>query len=355
MTTEGLTTSSAADVEAARLLLARLGVSIEDLQATTQVEAAQANVAKVPTFGVYVPLVMTAMGGGTAGRGGEVYRSSFKQIVEAWAELRLDQRTTSDLEALAERARSRARATQRRGLRDGRCAAATMVSALRCIYKHAVNDEIIEPGRNPAGRLAIPRRLPSTRRALPNDRLQEVVEVASTTGDDPELDALLMRLHIETACRRGGALHLRLGDLDPDNCLIQLGEKGGTVRWQPVSPTLMTHLIRHAHDRGVTGPAEQLLRRRNGKPITRARYTTLWGRVRGHLPWADRQLISAHWIRHTTLTWVERNFGHAIARAFAGHTDHYNDGSTHTYVRATTAEVATAVAALTNEPHPLAT
>lgn len=28
-----------------------------------------------------------------------------------------------------------------------------------------------------------------------------------------------------------------------------------------------------------------------------------------------------HWIRHTALTWVERNFGYAVARACAGHTD----------------------------------
>jgi hypothetical protein len=33
------------------------------------------------------------------------------------------------------------------------------------------------------------------------------------------------------------------------------------------------------------------------------------------------QQISTHWLRHTTLTWVERNFGYAIARAYAGHTD----------------------------------
>ena len=32
-----------------------------------------------------------------------------------------------------------------------------------------------------------------------------------TTGDDPELDTLL-RLHTETACRRGGALALRLAE-----------------------------------------------------------------------------------------------------------------------------------------------
>jgi hypothetical protein len=32
--------------------------------------------------------------------------------------------------------------------------------------------------------------------------------VAATTGDDPELDTLILRLHTETAYRRGGALVL---------------------------------------------------------------------------------------------------------------------------------------------------
>ena len=51
-----------------------------------------------------------------------------------------------------------------------------------------------------------------------------------------------------------------------------------------------------------------------------------------------------------------RNFGYAIAKAYAGHTDTGSDaGATATYVRATTHEVATALAALTGEPHPLAT
>ena len=60
--------------------------------------------------------------------------------------------------------------------------------------------------------------------------------------------------------------------------------------------------------------------------------------------------------RHTTLTWVERNFGYAVAKAYAGHTDSGSDaGATSTYVRATTHEVAAALAALTGEPHPLAT
>jgi integrase/recombinase XerC len=53
---------------------------------------------------------------------------------------------------------------------------------------------------------------------------------------------------------------------------------------------------------------------------------------------------------------VERNFGLAVAHAYAGHTDEAgNKGTaTLTYVRATLTEVATALSALTGEPHPLA-
>jgi len=68
---------------------------------------------------------------------------------------------------------------------------------------------------------------PSTRRAVPDARLAEINHVAATTGNDPALDTLLLRLHTETACRRGGALALRPDDLDPDQCLIRLREKGG--------------------------------------------------------------------------------------------------------------------------------
>jgi hypothetical protein len=50
------------------------------------------------------------------------------------------------------------------------------------------------------------------------------------------------------------------------------------------------------------------------------------------------------------------NFGFAVAHAYAGHTDGAGDtgSATSTYVRATLTEVATALAALTSEPHPLA-
>jgi hypothetical protein len=39
------------------------------------------------------------------------------------------------------------------------------------------------------------------------------------------LDALLLRLHMETACRRGGALALTPDDLDQEQCLIGYARK----------------------------------------------------------------------------------------------------------------------------------
>ncbi|MBW0009365.1 MAG: site-specific integrase, partial [Pseudonocardiales bacterium] len=98
----------------------------------------------------------------------------------------------------------------------------------------------------------------------------------------------------------------------------------------------------------------QLLRYKNGKALTARRYDHLWVRLGAHLPWVATQQISTHWLRHTTLTWVERNFGYAIARTYAGHTDNGNAGTTATYVRASIPEIATALATLTGEPHPLA-
>ncbi|GAA2219080.1 hypothetical protein GCM10010429_51800 [Micromonospora olivasterospora] len=329
-------------MDAARLLLARMGISPADL-----VQAA-AERPPAPTFAEYVPVVSAAVTAGTR----RAYGSYWNRVLEHWGQRRLDEPTPSEIEQLAEYVKTHVVA--RRNARGGRSAAEHLIAALRCLYKRAVADGFIAAADNPALKVAKPRRLPSTRRAVADSRLAEINAVAASTGDDPALDSLLLRLHTETACRRGGALALRPVDLDPDQCLILLREKGDTVRWQPVSPTLMRYLQRHAEERYATGMG-QLLRYRNGQPITYRRYDHLWVRIGEHLPWVYVQQISTHWLRHTTLTWVERNFGYAVARAYAGHSDSGGDvGTTTTYVRASLQEVAAALAALTNEAHPLA-
>lgn len=82
--------------------------------------------------------------------------------------------------------------------------------------------------------------------------------------------------------------------------------------------------------------------------------TTCGSGVGVRLPWVAAQQVSTHWLRHTTLTWVERNFGYAVARAYAGHNGRSDAGTTSTYVRADVHEVALALSTLTNERHPLA-
>jgi len=326
--------SQRAAVEAALLVLERMGLSAADLLSVP------AGRREVPTFAEYVPVVSGAVSAGTR----RAYGSYWNRVVGQWGGRRLDEITPSEIRQLM--AYVKAHVVPRRNARGGRSAEEHLVAALRCLYQRAVDDGLIAEADNPARKVAKPRRLPSTRRAVPDTRLAQINEVAATTGDDPELDTLLLRLHTETACRRGGALALRPADLDPEQCLVLLREKGETVRWQPVSPTLMK---RHAP------PDGQLLRYASGRPITYRRYDHLWTRIGGHLPWVATQQVSTHWIRHTTLTWVERNFGYATARAYAGHNGTSGDaGVTSTYVRASVHEVAAALAALTSEPHPLA-
>jgi site-specific recombinase XerD len=333
---------SAADLDAARLLLERLGVTPTDLLTTP------ADRPPVPTFAQYIPVVSAVVTDGTR----RVYGSYWNRILDHWADRRLDEPTPSEIKQLM--AHVKTHIVARRNTRGGRSAAEHLIAALRCLYRHAEADGLITEADNPARKVDKPRRLPSTRRAVTDTRLAEINHIAATTGNDPGLDTLILRLHTETACRRAGALALRPRDLDPDQCLILLREKGETVRWQPVSPTLMSHLNRHVEHRGAPRDG-QLLRYTTGRPITYRRYDHLWTRIGTHLPWVTTQGISTHWLRHTTLTWVERNFGYAIAHAYAGHTDGGSDvGSTSTYIRASLSEIAAAVAALTGEPHPLA-
>lgn len=328
-----------AELEAARLLLARMGISPADLVGAGRPAS--------PTFAEYIPVVREAVSDGSR----KAYNTYWNRVLEHWSQRRIDEVRATDIERLAEHVK--ANRVQRRNARGGHGSAENLIAALRCLYRRAVADGLLSERENPALKVSKPRRMPTTRRAVPDTRLAEINEAAARTSEDPDLDSLLLRLHTETACRRGGALALRPMDLDPTQCLIRLQEKGDTVRWQPVSPTLMRHLLLHAEQRQAP-PDGQLLRYRNGRPITRRRYDTLWGRIGEQLPWVATQQISTHWLRHTTLTWVERNFGYAIARGYAGHTDRGSDvGSTATYVKATIEELAAAVSALTGEPHPM--
>ncbi|MFG1885790.1 tyrosine-type recombinase/integrase [Micromonospora sp. NPDC049102] len=151
-------------------------------------------------------------------------------------------------------------AVSRRNSRNGRHAGEHLIAAARAFYRRAIADGLIDAAASPAHRVAEPRRLPGTRRALTAHELEEINAMARTSGNDVILDALLLRLHTETACRRSGALALRLVDLDTTNGLVRLTEKGSTVRWQPITLDLAGHLREHTDARGAVLPTDPLLR-----------------------------------------------------------------------------------------------
>ncbi len=331
-----------ARIAAARELLAQLGVTVADLQRETH------KVPAVPTVGEYLPRVAAAAGPGAQ----RTYGSYWVRMAAAWGDRPLDAVAASDIEAMQRRIA--ATAVSRRNGRGGRHAGEHVIAAARAVYNRAIADGLIEPGASPAHRVAKPRRLPSVRRALLDWELEEINQAARTSGNDVVLDPILLRLHTETAARRGGALALRVMDLATERGLVRLREKGDTLRWQPVTLELASCLADHAACRGATQPGDALLRFRDGRPLTSRRYDHLWHRLGQQLPWVAAQGISTHWLRHTTLTWVERHFGYGIARAYAGHT-HTTGPATTTYIKADLQAVATALAAMTGQPHPLAT
>ena len=325
----------------ARQLLDQLGLTAADLFADGD------RPATVPTVAEYLPRVVAAAGPGAR----RAYGSYWTRMTAAWGSWPLTAVTASDIEALQRELTATARS--RSNSRNGRYAGEHVIAASRAMFNRAIADGFINADASPAHRVAKPRRLPSTRRALTGGELDAINKVARGCGNDAILDALLLRLHTETACRRGGALSLRLIDLDALRGLVRLTEKGGTVRWQPISLELATALTEHARARGAVLHADQLLRYRDGRPLTSRRYDQLWHRIGQRLPWVAAQGISTHWLRHTTLTWVERHFGYGVARAYAGHTDSTGPATT-TYIKADLHAVATALAALTGQPHPLA-
>ena len=205
MTTPHLTEhprSQQAIVDAALLMLRQMGLSPDDLV------TAPRDRPPVPTFAEYVPVVSAAVTAGTR----RAYGSYWNRVLEHWGERRLDEIAPSEIRQLMSYVKTHVVA--RRNARGGRSATEHLVAALRCLYRHAEDDGLITPDENPARKVDKPRRLPSTRRAVTDDRLAEICQAAADGGDDPELDTLLLRLHTETACRRGGALALRPDDLD---------------------------------------------------------------------------------------------------------------------------------------------
>src|ERR1700722_3432636 len=164
------------NIAAALLLLKKMGIDPADLLHDS------AAAPQIPTFADYIPLVSRAVGDGTR----RVYTTYWNRVIDAWGPRLITEPSPLEISQLAED--TKANVVPRRNARGGRSAAEHLIGALRCMYNHAVADGFLSAAENPAARVPKPRRLPSSRMALPGGRLAEISAVAASTGDDPALD-----------------------------------------------------------------------------------------------------------------------------------------------------------------------
>lgn len=200
--------------------------------------------------------------------------------------------------------------------RHGIGAEEAMVLATRAAFGAAVQTGVIRA--NPASTVALPERPPSRRCALTSTQLEAAHLAVTARSRDPGLDDLVFQLLRETACRRHGAIRLAQDDLAPVTRAVRLIEKYGKQRWVPVSAHLMHRLQRHAVERHDGCPV--VLHRADGAHLTDKWFQGFARRLQT-LPWSSELGVSAHWIRHTTLTDIERIAGIRVAAAYAGHSD----------------------------------
>lgn len=318
-----------------------LGLTREELLAAL-LETPSEPTRDLPTVAEYTPKVRAASRAGSL----RTYGAYWAKFEAEFGTRRLDEFTVTDLRAFIEKVRLGS--LRRRGSIDGAGAAENAIGALRRLFTCAMDDGYVLA--NPALKIPKPARHPSRRRALSDEELTALAQATQTRSKDPGLDLLLMRFHLEAGARRGGALALTGADLDRTHARVRLHEKGGTAWWQPVSPTLIAALVAHAEARGTLAADQPVFYLSSGTPLPSRHYDTLYRYWRRECPWADTNLVSAHWLRHTTATKIERKYGRAVAHRFLRHSGgDVTDG----YVKATEGDLARAVQWLTGETHPL--
>lgn len=314
-----------------------LGIDLADLIAADRAAAA------LPTLGTYLDEITVTFSAATA----TTYRPYWRLAASHLGDHRLAEITFADLTTVVEAAAERA--VRNRPGSTGRASRETCVAALRAVFKRAHADGLI--ATNPTVGLTRPPRARSRRRALDDHELAQLIGAVRVTSRDPDLDLLLVRFHLESGARREGALNLRRRDLDARRATVWLREKADNEREQPISPSLIVLLERHAISRGSGQPDDALFRTRSGRPLSARHYDPLFARARTCLPWTERTPVSAHVLRHTAVTAVGRLAGYPVAQAFAGHAPPSVTGR---YLHATVNEIAAAIATLTGDCHPLA-
>lgn len=289
-------------------LLASGAVSLADLQEAA--ERAASGIPTVPTHEAFMPVAVAACSPGSL----RTYRTTWRRLVARFGDIPVDRVTTADLAAMAKEVRYAA-AAERGGTGVG--AEEGFIRGCRRWYELAFKQGYCRT--NVAARVDYSKRNPRVRRALTSLEIEQIYQAVLDTSGDLDLDLLILDFHRETAARQGGATSLRVTDINLDRGSVLLREKGDTERETPCSRDVLNRILTHWKKRSPSATDATALRYRNGSPVTRRRYNTLFGKVQDALPWARRLLVSSHWIRHTTLTDVSRATNGRVAAAYAGH------------------------------------
>ncbi len=234
---------------------------------------------------------------------------------------------------------------------DGRGAQETQVQASRWLWDQMRRDGVVPA--NVAKDVKMPSRQEPLARSLDVPDFLTVHSLAITTGDDPDLDGLILRHMVIQATRRGGVLALRCKGIDRDACTVTYwDEKRDTHRTRPSTPEHLDALVAHALERGprVPAPADapDEVRRtgipaltpgdpvfyyrpedtfdadgyfvaRRARPLTRKRFESLFTRIRRHHPGFDARGLRPHDIRHTSGRLLYEAGGDAAAKLQLAH------------------------------------
>lgn len=241
------------------------------------------------------------------------YKTNFRRLVERFGGQGLNEVTTEQLVVMGRDIFEGSIASGGIGLG----AQSSFIHSARFFYRIAMEDGAVRS--NPAAGVQLPRRRRRVRRALSERELRDVYDTVIETSQDVRLDILLLDFHRETAARRGGAIALRMCDINIDRSSVLLREKGGHEREVPASRELLRRMLELAARRGALDSIDSVFRYRNGSCLTRRRYNTIFKHVQQRVPWASRLGVSIHWFRHTTLSDIAAAAGIRVAAAYAGH------------------------------------
>jgi len=150
--------------EALRLIASRFGLDAHTLSAV-------GDSPPMPTFAEYIQRLRNALSATTT----HSYDPYWRVVENAWGQRTLDAPTVTEINELVTWHRGRARV--RADSRGGRGAATHMVSAIRCIYRHAEFDGLISLSTNPARLVKELKRLASSRFVLTRERVIAIGEV----------------------------------------------------------------------------------------------------------------------------------------------------------------------------------